>query len=155
MNNLLSSFEELISILKKKGISTGILHTQNTPAVLQYPDFKYDYIRVGSLLLGIPYGDIALSPQAAKFNVIINGHLAEVIGNICMDQLIINVTSIPHIQEGDIVTLIGSADGYTISLDYIAQMMNTQNNEIVLHINARVPRVYIKGNEAFIKFLIF
>ena len=72
-----------------------------------------------------------------------------------MDQLIINVTAIPHVQEGDIVTLIGSADGYTISLDYIAQMMNTLSNEIVDHINPRVPRVYKKGAKTFINYLSF
>lgn len=71
-----------------------------------------------------------------------------------MDQLIINVTSIPNIQEGDIVTLIGSDNDYTISLDYIAQMMNTLSNEIIDHINPRVPRVYKRGNTTFTKFLI-
>ena len=204
-------FQELIAILSEKGIYTGTLHTQNSPATLHFPDFKCDYIRVGSLLLGMPYGDVSMLPQAKNFksmfslkarvsivktlppntkvsyglnyttskfekiavvaigygdgfprylsnrhvSVIVNGHLAEVIGNICMDQLIINVTSIPNIEEGDIVTLIGSSDGYTISLDDIAQMMNTLNNEIVDHINPRVPRVYIRDNDTFIRFSIF
>ncbi len=204
-------FQKLITILREKNIHTGILHSQNTPATLHFPDFKCDYIRAGTLLLGMPYGDIAQSPQAKNFKpilslkarisivkmlpanakvsyglnyttskaekiavvaigygdgfprylsnrqlkVIVNGHLAEIIGNICMDQLIINVTSIENIEEGDIVTLIGSDNGYTISLDYIAQMMNTLNNEIVNHINPRVPRVYIRGNDSFIKFSIF
>ena len=204
-------FQELIAILREKGIYTGTLHTQNSPATLHFPDFKCDYIRVGSLLLGMPYGDVSMLPQAKNFksmfslkarvsivktlppntkvsyglnyttskfekiavvaigygdgfprylsnrhvSVIVNGHLAEVIGNICMDQLIINVTSIPNIEEGDIVTLIGSSDGYTISLDDIAQMMNTLNNEIVDHINPRVPRVYIRNNDTFIRFSIF
>lgn len=184
---------------------------QNTSATLHFPDFKCDYIRVGSLLLGMPYGDIARSPQAKNFqslfslksrvsivktlsphskisyglnyttskiekiavvaigygdgyprylsnrqvHVIINGQLAEVVGNICMDQLIINVTSIAHVQEGDVVTLIGSAAGYTISLDDIAQLTNTLNNEIADHINPRVPRVYRRNNESFIKFSLF
>ena len=82
----------------------------------------------------------------------VNGHLAEVIGNICMDQLLINVTSLPNVEEGDIVTLIGSSGTHTVSLDDIAQMMNTLNNEIAIHIN---PRVYIRNNETFIKFLLF
>ena len=76
-------------------------------------------------------------------HVIVNDHLVEVIGNICMDQLIINVTSIPNVQEWDIVTLIGSSERYTVSLDDIAQMINTLDNEIANHINPRVPRVYI------------
>lgn len=204
-------FEELILILKEKGINVGIIHTQNTPATLNFPDFKCDYCRVGSLLLGIPYGDIATTPQARNFksilslkarismvkilppgakisyglnytssriekiavvaigygdgyprylsnrhmHVIIGGNLAEVIGNICMDQLIINVTNTLNVNEGDIVTLIGSANNYTISLDDIAQMLNTLNNEIALHINPRLPRVYKRGKEITIRFSIF
>jgi len=201
-------FQDLIDILKKKGIHMGILHSQNTPAALHFPNFKCDYIRVGSLLLGMIYGDISMSPYAKQFkpilslkskisivktlppnakvsyglnyttsktekiavvaigygdgfprylsnrqlHVIVNGHLAQIIGNICMDQLIINVTSIPNIQEGDIVTLIGSDNNYTVSVDDIAKMMNTLNNEITDHINPRVPRVYIRKNDAFVKF---
>ena len=204
-------FQDLINILREKGINTGILHTQNTPATIHFPNFKYNYIRVGSLLLGMLYGDIATSPIAKNFksilslksristvkmlppnakvgyglnyttskfekiavvaigygdgfprylsnrqvHVIVNGHLAEVIGNICMDQLIINVTSLPNVEEGDIVTLIGSSGRYIVSLDDIAQMMNTLNNEISNHINPRVPRVYIRNNDIFIRFLLF
>lgn len=84
-------------------------------------------------------------------HVIVNESLAEVIGNICMDQLIIDAASIPPIKEGDIVTLIGCSENYTLSIDYIASMMNTLNNEILDHINARVPRVYKKDNNFFIK----
>lgn len=65
-------FQKLIGILKKKGIHTGILHTQNTPAALHFSNFKCDYIRVGSLLLGMLYGDIAISPQAKNFKSILS-----------------------------------------------------------------------------------
>lgn len=204
-------FQNLIGCLKDHNLSPGILHTQNTPATIQYPDFKYDYIRVGTLLLGLPYGDVTLLPRAANFQpilslkakvsmvktlppgsqisyglnytttsteqialvtigygdgyprylsnrnvqVIINGQFANVIGNICMDQLIVNVTSIPHVTEGDIVTLIGSSNGLSVSLDYISKMMNTLSNEIVDHINPRVPRVYHKGDDRFTRLLTF
>ncbi|MDO5522372.1 MAG: alanine racemase [bacterium] len=204
-------FQKLLCKLKEEGISPGILHTQNTPATLHYPEFHYDYVRVGTLLMGLPYGDIALSSKAENFKplfslkakvalvktlppnskisyglnyttssteqialvtigygdgyprylsnrkvcVIINDCLAEVIGNICMDQLLINVTDIPHVTEGDTVTLIGSSGDHTVSLNYIAQLMNTVSNELVDHINPRVPRVYRKGNEKVIRFLSF
>lgn len=53
------------------------------------------------------------------------------------------------------MTLIGSDGNYTVSVDDIAKMMNTLNNEITNHINPRVPRVYIRGNDTFIKFSLF
>jgi len=49
---------QLIQTLISLEINTGILHSQNTPAALNFPNFKCDYIRVGSLLLGMIYGGI-------------------------------------------------------------------------------------------------
>jgi len=119
---------------------------------LNYTTSKFEKIAV----VAIGYGDgFPRYLSNRQVHVIVNGHLAEVIGNICMDQLLINVTSLPNVEEGDIVTLIGTSGTYTVSLDDIAQMMNTLNNEIAIHINPRVPRVYIRNNETFIKFLLF
>ena len=54
----LLSIYQLIQTLISLEINTGILHSQNTPAALNFPNFKCDYIRVGSLLLGMIYGGI-------------------------------------------------------------------------------------------------
>ena len=54
---LLSKYK-LTQTLISLEINTGILHSQNTPAALNFPNFKCDYIRVGSLLLGMIYGGI-------------------------------------------------------------------------------------------------
>lgn len=107
-------------------------------------------------MVSIGYGDgFSRYLSNRDVHVIVNGHLAKVIGNICMDQLIINVTSIPNIKEGDTVTLIGFDNNCTISVDDIAKMMNTLNNEITNNINPMVPRVYMRKNDTFVKFLIF
>lgn len=58
-NNL---FQSLLMKLRQQSCSIGITHAQNTPALLQYPEFHYDYVRIGTLLFGLPYGDISKLP---------------------------------------------------------------------------------------------
>lgn len=146
------NFKPMFSLKARVSIVKILPPNSKVSYGLNYTTSKSEKIAVVAIGYGDGYPRYLSNRQVS---VIVNGHLAEVIGNICMDQLIINVTSIPDIEEGDIVTLIGSSDGYTISLDDIAQMMNTLNNEIVDHINPRVPRVYIQGNDTFIRFSIF
>ena len=76
-------------------------------------------------------------------SVIIHGQLAPVIGRVCMDQLIADVTHIKDVVMGDKVTLIGSEGEHTITFDHMAQWTNTLNYECICAISPRVPRVYI------------
>lgn len=78
-----------------------------------------------------------------KARVFINGKYANVIGNICMDQFMIDVTHIPNVKEGDIVTLMGE----NIKAEELANLQNTINYEVVCNIGKRIPRVYIKNNQ--------
>nr|WP_317358420.1 alanine racemase [uncultured Tyzzerella sp.] len=78
-----------------------------------------------------------------KARVFVNGKYANVIGNICMDQFMIDVTYIPNVKEGDIVTLMGE----NIKAEELANLQNTINYEIVCNIGKRIPRVYIKNNQ--------
>ncbi len=78
-----------------------------------------------------------------KGRVIINGKYAPVIGRICMDQFMVDVTDIDSVQEGDTVTLIGKQGNSFISADEIADFSQTINYEIICGIGKRVPRIYI------------
>ena len=145
-------FKPILSLKSKISIVKILPKNTKVGYGLNYTTSKTQKIAV----VAIGYGDgFPRYLSNRQVHVIVNGHLAEVIGNICMDQLIIDATSIPNVKEGDIVTLIGCDGDYIISVDDIAKMMNTLNNEIVNHINPRVPRVYIRGNDAFIKYSMF
>ena len=78
-----------------------------------------------------------------KARVFINGYYANVIGNVCMDQFMVDVTHIPNVKEADTVVLMGG----DITSEELANLQNTINYEIVCNIGKRVPRVYIKNNE--------
>lgn len=75
-----------------------------------------------------------------KGKVIIRGKEAPIIGRVCMDQCMADVTDIPDVKRNDIVTLLG--DG--VSIEWMADLLETNVDVIVCNISARVPRVYIK-----------
>ena len=77
--------------------------------------------------------------------VLIRGKRAEIIGRVCMDQFMVDVTHIPQVRVGDAATIFGTDGKETISVDEIAEKANTINYEIICNINSRVTRVYMKN----------
>lgn len=97
--------------------------------------------RVATISVG--YGDgypRQLSGRGAY--VLIRGRRAEILGRICMDQLMVDVTDIPDVCEGDRVTLVGRDGTECISLEQLGNLCGRFNYEIACDINKRVPRVY-------------
>lgn len=78
-----------------------------------------------------------------KGRVIINGKYAPIVGRICMDQFMVDVTHIDNASVGDDVILIGKSGECSISADEIAQLTGTINYEVVCGISKRVPREVI------------
>ncbi len=72
--------------------------------------------------------------------VLVKGQRAPIVGRVCMDQTMINVTHIPDVRVGDEVVLIGDQGQETISAEQVAQQLGTINYEVVSAIMARVPR---------------
>lgn len=77
-----------------------------------------------------------------KGNVIIKGRRAPIIGRVCMDQFMVDVTDIAGVQRGDVATLLGRDGQEEITADELAKLCDTINYEIVCGISKRVPRVY-------------
>lgn len=97
----------------------------------------------------IPAGYADGYPRAlsGRGHVLIHGKRAPVIGRVCMDQFMVDVTDIGGVHEGDIVTLAGhDGDGY-ISIEELAEMSYSFNYEFVCDIGKRVPRVYYKNRK--------
>jgi len=98
--------------------------------------------------LPIGYADGYSRLLSNRGRVLINGEYAPVIGNICMDQCMVDVTDIKQsVKTGDEAVLIGSQGGKSITADEIANLTNTINYEVVCLIGKRIPRVYIKNGE--------
>jgi len=82
-----------------------------------------------------------------KAKVIVNGKFAPVVGTICMDQCMIDVTGIDDVKVGDEVITMGSDGKISITADDLAAMLGTINYEIVCMFSKRIPRVYLKNGE--------
>lgn len=76
-----------------------------------------------------------------KGKVIINGYEAPIIGRICMDQFMVDVTDIKNVKRGDTVTLLDE----NLSVLWMADLLDTNVDEIVCGISKRVPRIYEGG----------
>jgi alanine racemase len=74
-------------------------------------------------------------------HVLVHGQRAPVVGRVCMDQSMLDVTEIPGVREGDEVVLIGTQGDEQLSVDQVAARLGTINYEIVSEILARVPRM--------------
>lgn len=90
----------------------------------------------------IGYADGFVRGLSNKARMLVKGKFAEVIGRVCMDQLMLDVTHIDGVAEGDLVTIVGSDGGEVLSFDEMAELSGTVNYEKVCLIGRRVPRVY-------------
>lgn len=82
-----------------------------------------------------------------KAEVLIHGQRVHQVGNVCMDQCMIDVTDVPGVQVGDEVVLFGTQGDASIPLEELAGIVGTIDHEILCNINRRVPRVYVKGGK--------
>jgi len=97
-------------------------------------------------VLSIGYADGYPRSLSNKGSVIINGKFAKIVGRVCMDQIMVDVTDI-DCKVGDEVIVIGKQNGIEITATDIARLDNTINYEILCGISMRVPRIYLKdGN---------
>ena len=91
--------------------------------------------------ISIGYADGIRRSLSNNGNVVINGFKAPIVGNVCMDSLMADVTDIPNVKLGDEVYI---WDNENITLEEVADKCGTINYEIMSEISARVPRVFYK-----------
>ena len=95
----------------------------------------------------IGYADGYLRVLSSKASMLVNGKKAPVIGRICMDQAMLDITDIENINENTVVTVFGKDGDAEIKVEDIADIANTINYEILCLISKRIPRIYIKNGE--------
>lgn len=192
------SFQTLLSQLKESGLQKGKAHLLGSYGVLNYPEYCYDYARIGIALYGIlssledttrlqprlrpvlslktriesvrdlekgegaSYGLAYTAGCKARIAalsvgyadgvsrslsntgwVLIGGQKAPVIGRICMDQMLVDVTGISCAVPGEEAVLIGKSGGEEISAPLFASWTNTIANEVLSRLGSRLERVEI------------
>ena len=97
--------------------------------------------RVATVPVG--YADGYRRNLSGKFYCLIHGKRAPILGRVCMDQMMVDVSDIPETKPGDRVTLVGSDGEETITMEQIAAAADSFNYEFVCGISRRVPRIYV------------
>ena len=98
-------------------------------------------MRIATVTIG--YADGYSRLLSSKGEILVHGKRCKIIGRVCMDQLVIDVTSVSKARAGDIVTLIGKDGDEIITADELASLYGTIGYEVVCGISKRVPRIYI------------
>ena len=127
---LMSRIIYLKNVPPKTGISYGRIYTTSRETIVA--------------TLSVGYADGFSRRMSDTGYVMVRGMRAPVIGRVCMDMTMADVTDIPGVAVGDEVTIIGGMDGKGISADDIARWTGTISYEVLCGIGERVERVYIR-----------
>ena len=126
-------------------VKAEIVYLKNVP-----PGFSVSYGKRftttrDSIIATIPlgYGDGMPRILGNRGRVIVAGKFAPIVGTICMDQFMIDVTDIPGVKEYDEITIMGTQDGLEIPAEEIAAHADTISYEIVCRFAQRLPRIYV------------
>lgn len=103
-----------------------------------------DRTRIATIPVG--YGDGYPRSLSGKGYVLICGKKAPILGRVCMDQMMVDVTHIPGAAEGSLCTLIGQDGDECITMEELGDLSGRFNYELACDINARVPRIPCGGS---------
>ena len=95
----------------------------------------------------VGYGDGYPRSLSGKGYVLIRGKKANILGRICMDQFMVDVTDIEGVSFGDKVTLIGRDGNEAISVEKLSELSGRFNYEFICALGKRIPRVYVKNGK--------
>lgn len=98
-------------------------------------------------VLSVGYGDGLSRALSGKMEVLLHGVRVPIVGRICMDLCMADVTDVPQAQVGDTVTLIGCDGNEEITAEELAGKLGTISYEVLCSISKRIPRFYYKGGE--------
>ena len=97
-------------------------------------------MRIATVPLG--YGDGYPRSLSNKGYVLIRGKRAPILGRVCMDQFMVDVSHIPDVCEGDRVVLLGKDGEEQISAELLGEISGRFNYELLCGLNRRIPRIY-------------
>ncbi len=188
----LNCFRDFCRMLDARGLSLP-RHCCASRFAVRYPDFQFDYVRIGSNLFGVHpyYGEgprfrpamqlkarilqvkeveagatvgygpaftaqrktrLAVLPVGyvdglscrlgGRMRMLVHGVSVPQIGRLCMDYCMLDVTGVPDVKEGDVVTVFGEDCGQTLSVQEHASLYPGTASELICLLGKRIPRFY-------------
>lgn len=129
--SLKSRVARLTALAPGQGVSYGLTWRASRPSLIA--------------LVMCGYGDGLPRALSNRGFVLIRGRRAPIVGRVCMDMCMVDVTDITDVAVGDEVVLIGRQGDEVISAEEVAALCGTISYEIFCGITARVPRLYLRG----------
>lgn len=193
----MKAFLYFIDLLEKKDINIPIKHAANSAAIIDLPEYHFDMVRPGIILLGfypsddvnkdnlriepcitlkakltnvktvpvntgisyghtfkakkttvigtvpIGYADGFARSLSNNYYVMVKGKKCLLVGRVCMDQFMVDLTNVDNPQIGDEVTVYGNSHDGALSIDDVAKMRSTISYEVASTLSYRLPRKYI------------
>lgn len=134
--------EGIKPVMSFKAVISHVKTIQKGDCVSYGRTFTADHeMKIATVTVG--YADGYSRLLSSKGEVLVNGGRCKIVGRVCMDQLMIDVSN-AEAHSGDIVTLIGTDGEECITADELASVYGTIGYEVVCGISKRVPRTYIK-----------
>lgn len=143
------AMEKQVNLKPSLSLKSNIIYLKDVEkgAAISYDSTYITSGKCKVATIPVGYGDGYPRSLSSRGRVLIKGEYAPIIGKICMDQFMVDVTKIQDVCEGDEVVLIGSQGNNSITVEEIARLDNTINYEIVCQLGKRIPRVYYKKNK--------
>jgi alanine racemase len=134
----------IIKLKPAMALKTNVAHVKKIPEGFSISYARTYHTRKTTTVatVSVGYADGFNRLLSSCGSMLVHGKRAPVIGRVCMDLTMLDVSQIPDVVVGDEVVVFGAQKEEFIHVDEIAQMLNTINYEIVSTITARVPRVY-------------
>ena len=141
--------KERVQLKPALSLKSHIAFVKDIPAgtpVSYGGDFVSEHqMRIATIPIG--YGDGYPRSLSDTGYVLIRGKKAPIIGRICMDQFMVDVSDIPEVKFGDKVTLIGSDQEEYLPVEKLSELSGRFNYEFVCDLGKRIPRVYVQDGK--------
>lgn len=141
--------KEKVQLKPALSLKSHIAFVKDIPAgtpVSYGGDFVSEHqMRIATIPIG--YGDGYPRSLSDAGYVLIRGKKAPIIGRICMDQFMVDVSDIPEVKFGDKVTLIGRDQEEYLPVEKLSELSGRFNYEFVCDLGKRIPRVYVQGGK--------
>jgi alanine racemase len=140
-----------LSLKPVMSLKTHVIQIKTVPPETPISYSRTFYTKKESLIatIAIGYGDGYHYRLSNRGKILIQGKKLPLVGSVCMDLIMADVSELPGVKPEEEVVLLGRQGEVTISVEEVAQWADTIPYEILCGISSRVPRIYKKGGTMF------
>ncbi len=141
--------KELVPLRPALSLKSTVVHVKTVPAGMTVSYGGTYQTTRPTVIATVPvgYGDGYPRLLSDRGYVLIRGQRAPIIGRVCMDQFMVDVTEIPGVSMRDAVTLIGEEKGQRITVDELGDLCGRFSYEFLCDLGKRIPRIYSRHGQ--------